>query len=479
LLWGKDGDAWTPASRLPDFSFAGYHSGEKPIPDVPVFTSVTAHGARGDGIADDTQAFRTAIAATETGAILIPAGRYLITDQLKITKSGVVLRGEGIGKTVLVIPKSLEQLLGSEFEGVKNPWAFKDAFIEFIGIAKMAVGEKLARVVQPAKRGESRLVLDTVVGIEPGMWVRLLMGNDPALGRHVHADLQDSSPVTGTELKYYCDRVARVTAVKNSVIELDRPFRLDVRPEWQAEVYAWKTPVEESGIESLSIEFPGVPKRKHLTEEGFNAISLTGVANCWVRHVEVLDGDLGIMVGRTRFSTIADVSFSAPKRSASQGNTGHHGIWVSGKSQDCLVTGFHFNTTYEHDVTVESVANGNVFERGDGVAINLDHHARAPYENLFTDIMIGDPKRLWASGGSPERRPHAGARTTLWNLRTTHQVQPPAVPNWAQINVIGLPGYRTQTTSDGVWIEPCAGGVTPANLYRAQLARRLKIAADK
>jgi hypothetical protein len=61
-LWGKDGEKWAPQSRLPDFSFAGYHSGEKPIPTVKAVTDVTSYGAKGDGKPDCTQAF---IKATE------------------------------------------------------------------------------------------------------------------------------------------------------------------------------------------------------------------------------------------------------------------------------------------------------------------------------------------------------------------------------------------------------------------------------
>src|SRR5688572_17926686 len=29
-LWGKNDDTWSPVSRLPDFSFAGYRRGEHP-----------------------------------------------------------------------------------------------------------------------------------------------------------------------------------------------------------------------------------------------------------------------------------------------------------------------------------------------------------------------------------------------------------------------------------------------------------------
>ena len=110
-LWGKNGEKWTPASRLPDFSFAGYHSGEKALPKTSVTTNVKDHGAKGDGKTDDTAAFKKAIAATNKGAILIPAGRYLISDILWIKKSNIVIRGEGTQQTVLHFTRELEDVL--------------------------------------------------------------------------------------------------------------------------------------------------------------------------------------------------------------------------------------------------------------------------------------------------------------------------------------------------------------------------------
>ena len=48
-LWGATGEKWSPTSHLPDFSFAGYHSGEKPIPTIPPTANVKSYGAKGDG----------------------------------------------------------------------------------------------------------------------------------------------------------------------------------------------------------------------------------------------------------------------------------------------------------------------------------------------------------------------------------------------------------------------------------------------
>ena len=79
-LWGEAGEKWSATSRLPDFSYAGYHRGEKPIPELPRATNVHDFGARGDGVTDDTRALQAAIDATTAGAVYLPPGRYLVSD---------------------------------------------------------------------------------------------------------------------------------------------------------------------------------------------------------------------------------------------------------------------------------------------------------------------------------------------------------------------------------------------------------------
>ncbi|MEO6740811.1 MAG: glycosyl hydrolase family 28-related protein [Chthoniobacteraceae bacterium] len=110
ILWGAHGERWSPRSRLPDFSFAGYERGEKVLPQVPRGVSVKDFGAKGDGVGDDTAAFRRALVTVKCGAIEIPEGRYRITGLLDITRPDVVLRGAGPGRTVLVCPTPLNEI---------------------------------------------------------------------------------------------------------------------------------------------------------------------------------------------------------------------------------------------------------------------------------------------------------------------------------------------------------------------------------
>ena len=55
-LWGAAGEKWTPESRLPDFSLAGYRRGEEPFRIPKAQVSVAAFGAKGDGKTDSTAA---------------------------------------------------------------------------------------------------------------------------------------------------------------------------------------------------------------------------------------------------------------------------------------------------------------------------------------------------------------------------------------------------------------------------------------
>lgn len=438
------------AATIPDFSLAGYQFGRKAVPDVPVAVSVKKFGAVGDGRTDDTAAFRAAVAATDAGAIFIPAGRYVLTDTVRIERSGVVLRGAGADKTVLVIPKSLQQIHPKgPVDEVKSAYAFGGAFIEVAGGNR---GKKLSAVATAASRGARQVTLQDASRIKAGDWLRFTMNNSPALGRHIHANQADVGTDTQRHKSFF-DWVAQVAAVNGNTVTLDRSLRLDLRPEWEAEAWGWLPTVQEVGIEDIGFEFPGVAKKAHLKEEGFNAIHMRGVVNSWVRRVKIVDADNGVILGGCRFCQVEQTLFVTAKR---KDPSGHHALWATGASQDCLFLGFDIRTKYVHDLTVEGFANGNVFMKGRAVSMNFDHHRNGPYENLFTDLDAGDPRRLFESGGRGDRGPHAGARETFWNIRGNGG-KVARVPDWPEIIAVGV----------------CTGmnGQSP-NLYEAQRHKR-------
>lgn len=79
--------------------------------DVPKSVSAASFGARGDGITDDTAAIQKALdsMASTGGVVHLPAGRYLITAELKVP-GNVTLMGEGArwenSATSLIVPNN-------------------------------------------------------------------------------------------------------------------------------------------------------------------------------------------------------------------------------------------------------------------------------------------------------------------------------------------------------------------------------------
>lgn len=461
-------DTWQGNPRVPDFSFAGYHMSGGPLPRVPAVTDARKFGAKGDGVTDDTQALQRALDATNDGALVLPAGRYVLGDAIHLPRSHVVLRGEGPDKTILVVPRSL-----TEVHPPGDPLASR--FHGFVEVRGSLPEIKLGDVASPAQRGDRQLRLSAPTDVKAGELVRVRMANADGLLRTILGGGLEPGPQTPKDYDYYVDWVVPIAKAEGSTLTLTRPLRLDVRPEWKAEILAFQPTIEEVGIEDLSFEFPGTPKKEHLEEEGFNAIYIRTTTNAWVRNVTVTDADNGIVLEDCRSCQVEAVQLRAAKRTVP---SGHHALWAK-ESQDCLFSDFHIETEYEHDLTVEAFANGNVFMRGTGQAMSLDHHRNAPYENLFTDLDVGSPAHLWKSGGDRDRGPHAGARETLWNVR--HRGHPMTLPGaadfdkrvdagWPLLNLVQIEGYAPTTAGDNVWVYAAPGG--PPNLYEAQLRAR-------
>lgn len=480
-LWGRAGEKWSPSSRLPDFSFAGYHSGEDPLPQAPITANVRDFGAKGDGTHDDTQAFMDAIARTDSGAIFIPAGRYVITDILWIRKPNLVLRGAGPGLTTLVCPKPLEQIKpnsGATTEGrPTSNYSWSGGIVWVRGSREI---RDPRAVTGEAFRGQNDLTVASVSGL--------------TIGRRVHLRLTDDAPHTLIDHLYAGDPgdtakliergaitttfVSRVTAIDGNRITLERPLPFDVRLAWTPVLNVFDPDVAEVGIEALGFEFPVTPYEGHFTEAGYNAIALNMAADCWVRDIRIRNADSGVYLSGT-FCTLDGLILESqrPMNVARQA-TGHHALQLG---TDCLVQNFDFRTHFIHDITVDSDDCRNVIKNGRGVNLSLDHHKRVPYANLFCNLDAGDGSELWRCGGGAALGKHCAAWGTFWNIRTARPVRPPSAAfGPPMMNFVGLhTDEPTHTDPAGRWWEAIPPGqLYPADLHAAQLARRLERKRD-
>jgi hypothetical protein len=475
-LWGKAGEFWKPDGRLPDFSYAGYHCGEKSIPNVSRGVSVKQFGAKGDGISDDTQAFLKALATVTNGAIEIPVGRYIITNILEITHSGVVLRGAGANKTILFFPKPLMEIKpdwsATTIGRKTSNYSWAGGFVWFQG----NLGERnLANVVAEAKRGEKVLQISSAKNLRVGQRVEIYEKDNPdnSLADYLYSG--DPGNTTNLLGSTFAKIVVRITKIDGDKIYFDRPLRFNVKLQWHPQIRSFTPTVSESGVENLRFEFTNTPYAGHFTEVGYNAIAFSGVADCWAQNIVISNADSGIFPGGD-FCTIQNVTWdSAREPDAALHCTGHHGISFSG--EDNLLIGFNFRTRFIHDISLDGCAEGNVVADGKGIDLCFDHHCRTPYENLFTDIDAGAGTRLWRCGGGEALGKHCAARGTFWNIRAARpQKLPPEDFGPPSMNFVALQtDLPSQTGSTNRWLEAISPEkIIPQDLHAAQLAVRLR-----
>lgn len=483
------GSHMKPGGRLPDYSFAGYRRGEAPIPNPDVVADVTDFGATANDDTDDTDAFQKALAEAPRGAIRIPPGRFIITDFLIIDRPGVVLRGTGPKRTTLYCPKPLHEIkpdMDATTGGrPTSSYSWSGGIVRFVGSYQ---NKRLAAITQHAKRGDTRITVDNAAPFKVGQDVMIRLSGAPAhaVAKHLYAgdhgdvamlskDLYtgDQGDITKLSKILRVSVVCKVVAIDGDTLQLDRRLRFDCKPEWKATAHRFEPTVTDSGIEGVAFEYPPTPYRGHFTEKGFNAIAFGRVAHCWARDLRIVNPDSGIFVAG-KFCTIDGVVIES-KRQPSHNAIGHHGIYFAG--DDNLYRGFDYRCRFIHDISVAHCA-GNVIMSGRGVDLCLDHHKIAPHANLFTNIDLGVGSRPWASGGGKQLGKHAGAWNTYWNLRSQRPIGYPP-PHFAcrMINVVGVHTKQPSVTEpDGKWFEAIPPHrLRPANLYEAQLNRRLRL----
>jgi hypothetical protein len=351
-------------------------------------------------------------------------------------------------------------------------------------IAGSADGAKLANVMRGARRGARSLALSSAQSIRAGQFIRLRMRNpaDNSLGCHLY---MKAGCLNAQRRKWYSghivDWAVAVEKVEGDTITLARPLRLDVETRWQPEVWSFNPTVQDSGLENLTIRFSGEAYAGHNDEQGHYAILIKDAYHCWVRDVAIIDADRGIEV-TGGYNTVRGVSLRAsartPIRTDGVDATGHYGLSAGGpRAHDNLFTDSQIETVFVHNLSVASFASGNVFSRIASELPHFDHHAGAPYDNLFTEITLTRSARgLFTSGGNRNDEPN-GTRTTVWNV----MYRPPLSTgtrekNLPGLNVVGVEGLRSEGPAQSPaswWIESWRGVETiPPNLYEAQLAHR-------
>lgn len=477
-LWGKSGEKWSPKGSLPDFSRAGYREGAS-LPqnfDNLKQVSVTDFGAIPNDGKDDTEAFRKALETKGELVVMVPEGIFEISDRIYIKSPKTVLRGASKEKSILLFPKGLEDIdpkpTNNSGGTPTTSYSWSGGFIEIRGSSK---SKKLPAIAAASQRGSKQVTLTATPDAKPGDRIQIdqFAGEDLSLVKHLYAG--DPSSISNMKARDSFSIIARVEKVQGNTLHLDRRLLFDVKPEWKATVSLLNPSVQYSGIENLSITFPAHSYGGHFRERGYNGINVGEVNDCWIKDVNIINADSGIFC-RGSHCTLTGITISSPQvQGTKAGNaytgetTGHHGIEVSGDSN--LIQDFHFKTKFIHDLTIVR-CSGNVFMSGSGLDLAIDHHKKAPFANLFTDINLGKGSRFLFSGGGEHIGRHSGAWGTFWNI---HAEQPVYInPEFgpAEMNFVGVKASNEKQLKDkGFHVSSTP--VAPLNLYEAQRERWL------
>ena len=487
-LWAEFAKSPHTHSHLPDFSYAGYYCGEKPLPEPKVVANVRDCGAKGDDATDDTAAFKAAIQKAKAaggGAVLVPAGKYRLTDVLRLDGSGLVLRGEGPGKTILRFERSLQDILGAK----GSLWSWNGALVWIEATKESAAHATVGPAIGTAKIVKEAKMGDFVVEVAPADAARL----QAAVGQHVliewtggrtlfehmggHESFQQwpdgkwGYPHKPAKV----DWVVAVTAVAGNRVTLKQPLRLDVRPDWEVAFREIGPRVEETGVEKLTILFPEHVRPGHLKDPGFNGVFIKRGVNCWVRDVTTVQADNGIIVDYGCHNTITNVTVT--------GSNCHHGLMLRYRAHDNLFTDFRIEAKPDHGVSTEDYSSGNVWRKGVMLHGTFDSHCRMSFDSLRECIELNSDG---GPGGSSGSGPFLGRRMVHWGIRLTGGSSewcfgPAYLPNGA---IVGGQGSELFTRDTGLWhmldgpkgciVADHGKAPTPSSLYEAQLARRLK-----
>ncbi|KAI8466265.1 MAG: hypothetical protein J3K34DRAFT_460951 [Monoraphidium minutum] len=474
------GELWDATGRLSyDWSYAGYKEGRSSIPWVPQVANIKAtFGAKGDGVTDDTAAFERALESVTSGAILVPAGTYIITSVLNWRKP-IVMRGEGRDATRIRFPKSMTDLYGNTWVEGRNvgtsQYSHGTGFLNIGGWDP--TGRDFTRITpvnEAAKQGERVLKFSCCSNdMAVGQMVRLWM-SDPGDGSLMSELHGGAVTEIADKLKGYPDPVrflARITAKGANWIRLDRALPVKVDLAWKPEIHKFMPMIDGSaGVEFMTIQFPHTTYPGHFLEAGWNGIHLNQVSNGWVRGVRVENGDMGVYFWGTVFCTIENVDLVSTPRDRGWHN-GHRGVWLEHGS-DNVMKGFKISTRFLHDISVSGTEQGSVFMDGYGHDLNLDHHRSAPWSNLWTNLNAGLGTRVFEASGDLSWGTHTARFSTFHNLRSQLSFLLPPVNFGPQMTFIGLPtDDPTDPRDQDWWVEELERSYPP-NLYNALRATR-------
>jgi hypothetical protein len=461
---GKDGklvyETLARGDRVPDYSHAGYRGGGVPLPMLPARILVAPaegeDGARIQAALDHVSALAPD-ASGQRGAVQLEAGRYEIAGQLKITASGVVLRGAGSGPdgTVLVATgtdrRPLIEVAGRyERKDLASARAVADDYVP-VGATQLRVADATGLAV-----GQSV----TIERPSPAEWLAQL-GMDVAPARQPYL----WKPGT---VNIRWDRV--ITAIKGDKITLDTPLTTSLDAKLgggKVTPYAETGYLSDVGVENLRCE-ADYDRANPLDEQhAWNAIDLHAVRDGWVADVTAVHfADSAVQVGaRVARVTVQDSASLAPVSE----NAGYRRLAFHARGQQVLFLRCRSEQGRNDFTTGYQTAGPVVFLDCTATGMSSFSGSIGAWSSglLFDGVKLdGGVLRQDNLETFNQGVGWAAANSMIWQTEASVIIsrQPPGAHNW-------VVAVWAQYVGDGRW-SGTNEFANPASLYRAQLAER-------
>ncbi|RUT68326.1 pectate lyase [Flavobacterium cupreum] len=449
-------------NRIPDFSFAGYRSSEKAIPNPENKIFVPKQEE------DATQKIQTAIDYVSTlkpdqsgfrGAVLLDKGTFKIKGTLYIRKSGVVLRGSGNTEEGTILlgtgleREALIRILGTDDRKYKETFELANGFFP-LGTQKIQL-----------KNASKLKVSDEIIVSNPltDNWIRELKMQD----------FGGETSWIGWKKGDWDMNWNRVVAnIKGNEITLDAPLTMALNEVYAtAKVisYSWPGRTEQNGIENILIKSTFNASNPKDEEHRWQAISIENARNAWVRQVNFkhFAGGAVTLLKTAQQITVEDCIATEPVSEIASFR--RYTFYTEG--QQTLFQRCYSEYGY-HDFAV-----GGFGTAGPNVFVQCESHL--PYENsgaigswatgVLFDIVNIDGKALSYNNREQGGR-GAGwtaANSVIWESSASkiECYSPPTALNWAF-------GVWGQFEGNGIW-KDVNGHISPRSLFYAQLENRL------
>lgn len=455
-------------NTIPDFSGVGYLNSDSVIPEVPVTIII-------DSVAgDNTLNIQSAINNLATyplqsngyrGAILFRAGTYKINSTIKISTSGIVLKGEGDATHFIATGSSQYDLIQIKGSSGKTDISNSEVLItdEFVPF------------------GTKKIHVSSVNNFQIGDWVNFRREPNASwihlLGMDTLSSI-DSTATDWTPSSYKINFERRIVAIDNNEITLDAPI-MDLIDSSYAKAYLVKfssSRIEKCAVENLKMSstYSSSTDENH----GWNAIFLDNIRNAWIKNVHayyfgyscVNIGENSAFVTVDSCSMFDGVSILTGGRRYSFNIDGQRSL-----VKNCVTR----NGRHDY-VTGSRTAGPSVFYNCTATLQNADmgpHHRWATgilFDNINGDGQLRIQNRLSSGSGHG----WAGAQIMFWNCIANDIViqDPPTYhQNWA-IGCIGPITNMGQWSAEPIgYVE--SNGTSISNipsLFIAQLNDRTK-----